>query len=106
MQKAYSCSFYHTPCRLRSMRVGGSACKYWRKHTCGHCIIRKTNITYHNNKLMKTDIEIAHSTELKRIDEVAKQLGIDPEAIEHYGKHIAKLPLSLIDEKKKASSSW
>lgn len=50
---------------------------------------------------MKTDIEIAHSTELKRIDEVAKQLGIDPEAIEHYGKHIAKLPLSLIDEKKK-----
>lgn len=55
---------------------------------------------------MKTDIEIAHSTELKRIDEVAKQLGIDPEAIEHYGKHIAKLPLSLIDEKKKASSFW
>ena len=50
---------------------------------------------------MKTDIEIAHSTELKRIDEVAKQLGIDPEAIEHYGKYIAKLPLSLIDEKKK-----
>ena len=38
---------------------------------------------------MKTDIEIAHSTELKRIDEVAKQLGIDPEAIEHYGKQVA-----------------
>ena len=50
---------------------------------------------------MLTDIEIAHNTKLKRIDEVAQQLGIDPEAIEHYGKHIAKLPLSLIDEKKK-----
>ena len=50
---------------------------------------------------MLTDIEIAHNTKLKRIDEVAQQLGIDPEAIEYYGKHIAKLPLSLIDEKKK-----
>uniref|UniRef100_UPI004027964C formate--tetrahydrofolate ligase n=1 Tax=Alloprevotella sp. TaxID=1872471 RepID=UPI004027964C len=49
---------------------------------------------------MKTDIEIAHSTELKRIDEVATQMGIDPENIEHYGKHIAKLPLSLIDKKR------
>ena len=50
---------------------------------------------------MKTDIEIAHSTQLKRIDDVARQLNIDPEEIEHYGKYIAKLPLSLIDEKKK-----
>lgn len=50
---------------------------------------------------MKTDIEIAHEVKLKRIDEVAEQLGIDPENIEHYGKHIAKLPLSLIDENKK-----
>lgn len=55
---------------------------------------------------MKTDIEIAHSTELKRIDEVAKQLGIDPEAIEHYGKHIAKLPFRSLMRRKKASSSW
>lgn len=55
---------------------------------------------------MKTDIEIAHSTQLKRIDEVAQQLGINPDAIEHYGKYIAKLPLSLIDEKKKVNSSW
>ncbi len=50
---------------------------------------------------MMTDIEIAHSTELKRIDQVAQQLGIDPEQIEHYGKHIAKLPLSLIHNEKK-----
>ena len=45
---------------------------------------------------MMKDIEIAHSTQLKRIDEVAASMGIDPEQIEHYGKYIAKLPLSLI----------
>ena len=49
---------------------------------------------------MKKDIEIAHSTPLKRIDEVAQSMGIDPESIEHYGKHIAKLPLSLMEGKK------
>ena len=50
---------------------------------------------------MKKDIEIAHSTPLKRIDEVAQTLGINADNIEHYGKHIAKLPLSLINEDKK-----
>ncbi len=47
---------------------------------------------------MKTDIEIAHATPLRRIEEVAASMGIDNEALEHYGKHIAKLPLSLIEE--------
>lgn len=50
---------------------------------------------------MKTDIEIAHSTQLNRIDEVAQSIGIDADAIEHYGKYIAKLPLSLMDTEKK-----
>lgn len=50
---------------------------------------------------MKTDIEIAHSTTLKRIDEVAQSIGIDADAIEHYGKYIAKLPLSLLNTEKK-----
>ena len=50
---------------------------------------------------MKKDIEIAHSTPLKRIDEVAQSIGIDADAIEHYGKHIAKLPLSLMNTEKK-----
>ena len=44
---------------------------------------------------MKKDIEIAHSTPLKPIGEVAAAMGINPDDIEHYGKHIAKLPLSL-----------
>lgn len=47
-----------------------------------------------------TDIEIASSVKLKKITEIAKILGIDPETIEQYGKYKAKLPLSLIDEKK------
>lgn len=50
---------------------------------------------------MKTDIEIAHSTQLKHIDEVAQSIGIDADAIEHYGKYIAKLPLSLMNTEKK-----
>ena len=47
-----------------------------------------------------TDLEIAHSTPLKNIDEVAAFMQIPAEEIEHYGKHIAKLPLHLISEPK------
>ena len=47
-----------------------------------------------------TDLEIAHSTPLKNIDEVAASMQIPAEEIELYGKHIAKLPLHLISEPK------
>lgn len=47
-----------------------------------------------------TDIEIANTIQLKRITEIAAKLGIDSELLEQYGKYKAKLPLSLIDEKK------
>lgn len=47
-----------------------------------------------------TDIEIARSTPLLPIAEVAQQIGIDAEQLEQYGKHVAKVPLSLIDESK------
>ncbi len=46
---------------------------------------------------MKTDIEIAQATPLRPIEEVAAQLDIATDDIERYGKHIAKLPLHLID---------
>ncbi|MBF0964080.1 MAG: formate--tetrahydrofolate ligase, partial [Alloprevotella sp.] len=46
------------------------------------------------------DIEIARSTPLLPIAEVAQQIGIDAEQLEQYGKHVAKVPLSLIDESK------
>lgn len=53
---------------------------------------------------MKSDIEIARETPLKPIAEVAAGLGIADEALEPYGRYIAKLPLSLIDETKIAKS--
>ena len=43
-----------------------------------------------------TDLEIAHATKLAHIDDVAAQMGIVPDELEHYGKHIAKLPLNLM----------
>ena len=56
-----------------------------------------------NNKLsstMKTDIQIARECELKPIGDIAAQLGIAPEDIEPYGRYMAKVPVSLIDEEK------
>ncbi|WP_027003751.1 formate--tetrahydrofolate ligase [Hugenholtzia roseola] len=45
---------------------------------------------------MKTDIEIARQTPLQAIQDIATTLGIDAEALIPYGKHIAKVPYSLI----------
>ena len=49
---------------------------------------------------MKSDIQIAHETKLERIENVASQIGIDANDLEHYGKYIAKLPLNLITGQK------
>ncbi|MGM9742036.1 MAG: formate--tetrahydrofolate ligase [Candidatus Cryptobacteroides sp.] len=49
---------------------------------------------------MKSDIEIARSIELRPITEIADNLGIPQEALEPYGKNMAKVPLSLINEEK------
>ena len=47
-----------------------------------------------------SDIEIAQNTQLEPIREIAKKLNIKEDDLELYGKYKAKLPLSLIDEKK------
>jgi len=49
---------------------------------------------------MKTDIEIARSIELKEIKEIANQINIPEKEVLSYGKHMAKIPLELIDEEK------
>ena len=49
---------------------------------------------------MKTDIQIARECQLEPISKIASQLGIAPEKIEPYGKYMAKVPISLIDEEK------
>lgn len=46
---------------------------------------------------MKTDIEIARSVRMKPIADIARQLDIDPEDLEMYGKYKAKVPLKYID---------
>lgn len=53
---------------------------------------------------MKTDIEIARETKLRRITEVAAEAGINPDVLEQYGHYMAKIPTELID-KEKASKS-
>ena len=54
---------------------------------------------------MKSDIEIARSIELRPITKIADNLGIPQESLEPYGKHMAKVPLSLIDEEKVRKSN-
>lgn len=49
---------------------------------------------------MKSDIEIAREVSLKKIKDVAIDLGIPNEEILHYGKYIAKVPTHLINEEK------
>ena len=47
---------------------------------------------------MKTDIQIARETPLRKIKGIAEEWGIPREEVQNYGKDIAKLPLHLIDE--------
>ena len=49
---------------------------------------------------MKSDIEIARSVKLKNIREIAAKVGFPEEEVFNYGKHIAKIPYKLIDDKK------
>lgn len=49
---------------------------------------------------MKSDIEIARSIELVKIKTLAKSYGIPEDQVTHYGRHMAKVDLSLIDEEK------
>lgn len=49
---------------------------------------------------MKTDIEIARSIKLEPINRIAQQINIADEHIHNYGKYMAKVPASLIDNNK------
>lgn len=46
---------------------------------------------------MSSDIEIAQSTQIRHINEIATKLNICNDDLEYYGKYKAKLPLSLIN---------
>lgn len=48
---------------------------------------------------MKTDIEIAREAKLKKIDLVAEEMGIPEERLSPYGRYMAKVDSTLLDEK-------
>jgi formate--tetrahydrofolate ligase len=50
--------------------------------------------------MIPSDIDIARAADIKPIKEIASQLGIEEDLLEQYGHFKAKLPLSLIDNKK------
>ena len=54
---------------------------------------------------MKSDIEIARTTELKKIKQVAEEIGIPRDEVENYGRYIAKIPDHLIDDEKVRKSN-
>ncbi|MDD3209638.1 formate--tetrahydrofolate ligase [Bacteroides graminisolvens] len=54
---------------------------------------------------MKSDIEIARTTELKKIEQVAEEIGIPRDEVENYGRYIAKIPDHLIDDEKVKKSN-
>lgn len=49
---------------------------------------------------MKADIEIARDTPLKKIKEVATNIGIPRDEVQNYGRYMAKIPIHLIDEER------
>ena len=53
-----------------------------------------------NKTIVKTDIQIAQSADIRPIREIADKIAIEEEDLEYYGRHKAKIPLKYIDEEK------
>ena len=49
---------------------------------------------------MKTDIQIARETPLRKIKDVAEEIGISRDEVISFGRHMAKIPVNLIDKQK------
>lgn len=49
---------------------------------------------------MKSDIQIARETRLKRIKDVAEGIGIPRDEVINFGRHMAKIPVELINMEK------
>ena len=47
---------------------------------------------------MMSDIEIAQNATMQPIEEIAAKLGIEEDALEHYGKYKAKIDYNKIDQ--------
>jgi formate--tetrahydrofolate ligase len=53
-------------------------------------------ISRRDKKMVKSDIEIAQSTDMFPIGDIAQKLGIEDNALEHYGKYKAKVDYSAL----------
>ena len=50
---------------------------------------------------MPSDLSIAQNAKLVRINQIAEQMGLDPDRdLEHYGKYVAKVKLEVLDRLK------
>ena len=49
---------------------------------------------------MKSDIEIARETPLKKIKDVAEGIGIPRDEVHNYGRYMAKIPVQLLNKEK------
>lgn len=54
---------------------------------------------------MKTDIQIARETPLIKVKDVAEAIGVPRDEVISFGRHMAKIPLELIDEEKVKKSN-
>jgi methylenetetrahydrofolate dehydrogenase (NADP+) / methenyltetrahydrofolate cyclohydrolase / formyltetrahydrofolate synthetase len=63
--------------------------------------LRRFTPTKVDRKLpVPSDIEIAQSVDLKKIDVIAEEVGLLPEELEHFGEYKAKVRLSVLDRLK------
>jgi formate--tetrahydrofolate ligase len=53
---------------------------------------------------MKSDLDIAQSVKLKPITEIAASIGLKEDELEYYGRHMAKVDLSVLDRLKRRRS--
>lgn len=49
---------------------------------------------------MKSDIQIARETSLKKVKDIAESIGIPREEVQNYGRYMAKTPISLLHKEK------
>jgi formate--tetrahydrofolate ligase len=49
---------------------------------------------------MKSDIQIARETPLRRIKDIAEEIGIPRDEVISFGRHMGKIPINLIDKKR------
>jgi len=65
-----------------------------------HEIEEKMSNPINNAQEVKSDLEIAQAAQMQHISKIVSRLNISEDDLELYGKYKAKLPLSLIDNKK------